>query len=193
MKNNQRFLVVIGFLAAVLGQLSANAQKLVDQGRIRPTDAELYVRSAIAGGGGDVNLLAGRSVAVVGELNFDGNRLDGNRNFVADAVTINYGVAATGTNPSAVAYTTALPAALTNANIVARQDGKVLFSLPISGINQAKNSDERYRTLGGLQLIKEQHEVQLTIEFPAGADLAPGADNSGYIEVLLRGFETYIR
>lgn len=193
-KNKLLFTLVVAFLSSIASTLSVNARELAQQGKIRPTDSELYVRKAVgSGGNGTVNLLEGLANSEVGISNFDGQRLDADRYFVVNALTVNYGVAATGTSAAAVNYTTALPAGLKCANVVIKQDNEVLFRIPIASINESKSSDTRYRELGAFSLIRDQKTVRVEIEFPDGTDLAPGAGNAGYVEVLLSGFETYIK
>jgi len=191
-RQKEGFMLAVAFLAGVQGLLSANAQQLAREGKIKPQDGVLYVRSAV-GGTNTQNLLEGKSNQEIGVTNFDGQILNSDRYFVIDSVTINYGVAATGTAAKAVDYSTALPLALKNANLLIRQDNEVIVKLPVSDINEAKSSDERFRTLGAFALLRDQKTITLEIEFPAGGDLAPGAGNTGYAEVLLKGFETYIK
>jgi len=190
--NKPKFMLVIAFLSAIAGTLSTNARALAEAGKIKPTDSELYVRKAVTPGG-SVNLLEGVSAAEIGITNFDGQRLDSDRYFIIDALTVNYGTASTGTSAKAVDYSTALPAALKNANLVIRQDNEVILRLPVSSINDAKNTDDRYRELGAFALLRDQKTISIDLEFPAGADLGAGAGKDGYVEVLLKGFETYIK
>lgn len=187
-----QFMVVIAFLGAVMNVLGVNAIKLFDEGKIKPTDSELFIRKDI-GSGGTVNLLEGLSTSTIGVSNFDGQRLDTDRNFVIDAITINYGIAAAGAGAATVNYTTALPAALKNANIVIKQDNEVILKLPVASINDAKNTDLRYRELGGFALLRDQRTITIDLEFAAGADTVPGAGNASFVEVLLKGYETYIK
>jgi hypothetical protein len=191
MKNKQTWMVVAAFLMSLSNVLSQEIGALIQKGQVKPTDSELYVRKAV--GNGTSDLLAGIPIAEVGITNFDGNKLEANRYFVADAITLNYGVAASGTSASNVNYTTALPPALKAANLIFRQNGEVVFKLPIAAIEQAKNTDARYRELGGFQLLRDKVATKIEIEMPDGADLNPGVDNTGYVEVLIKGFETYIK
>lgn len=192
MRQKEGFMLVVAFLAGVQGLLSANAQQLAREGKIKPQDSVLYVRSAV-GGTNTQNLLEGKTSQEIGITNFDGQILNSDRYFVIDSITVNYGVAATSTSPKAVDYTTALPAALKNANLLIRQDNEVIVKLPVADINAAKTSDDYYKVLGAFAFIRDQKTITLEIEFPAGGDLAPGAGNAGYAEVLLKGYETYIK
>ena len=190
--NKPKWMLVIAFLMQVTGQLSANAQQLINSGKVNPRDSTLAVRQSVVAGG-VVNILDGYSTQVKGRNDFNGNRLTNGRNFVWDAITVNYGVAADGTAVEAVDYTTALPAALKSANLIVRQDDDVIRKISLSAINDAKNTDARWYELGGFGLLKEELVTAIEIEFASGTDLAPGAGNTAYVEVLLKGFETAIK
>lgn len=192
MKNKAGFMLVIAFLSAIATTLSVNARDLARAGKLKPTDSELYVRKGVTPGG-SVNLLEGMSASEIGITNFDGQRLDADRIFVISEVTVNYGIATTGTSAKAVDYVTALPLALKNSHLVVKQDNEVILKLPITSINESKSSDNRYRELEAFALLQDQRTTSVDIEFPAGADLAPGAGNTGYVEVLFKGFETYVK
>lgn len=192
-QNKHKWMLVIAFLATVMGTLSANAQKLYEAGAINPRDAELAVRKAVVAGG-TVNLLdnAGQA-AIKGVNDFDGNRLTNGRNFVIDAITINYGVATTGTTAAAVDFSTALPPALKTANLVIKQNDIVIRRLSIASINEAKSTDLRFRELDGFAILKEETTTSIEIEFGANTSFSPGAGNDAYVECILKGFETHIR
>lgn len=193
MRNKAKWMAIVAFLTAVQASLSANIKQLIDQGSVRPTDSELFIRKNMGtGANGSINLLSGVTTAEIGVTNFNGNKLDSDRIFVLDALTINYGVAADNTAVSAVDYSTALPAALKCANLVVKQNGKTLVSLPVSAIADAKYTDERYRELAGFQLLEDGKTISIELEFAAGSDFVAGAGNQAYVEVVFRGMETYI-
>ncbi len=190
MRNLEKFMLVVAFLTANQHLLSANMKQVVAAKKARPVDSELFIRAAITAGG-TINLLEGLTTQTTGITNFDGNKLGEGRYFVADAITVNYGIAAAGTAVHAVNYISALPPALKAANLILKQEGHVITRLPISAINDAKNSDMRYRELGAFELLLENKIIEFLVQFPPGSDLAPPAGNDGYMEILLRGFETY--
>lgn len=192
MKNKEKFMLVIAFLTAVFGQLSANTKDYFTNSKIQPRDGTLVVRNT-AVAGGIVNLLEGYNSQQTGINDFNGQQLTSGRNFVVDALTINYGVAATGTAVHAAAYTTALPAALLAGNLVIKQKDEVVRRISIAAINQAKSADTRFYELDSFALLRDEHPTRIEIEFPAGSDLAAGGGNSGYVEVIFKGFETNIK
>ena len=190
--NKGKWMLVIAFLSAIFPNLPANAKDLMNSGKVNPRDTTLVVRKQIVAGG-TVNILDGYNSKVKGQNDFDGNKLTNGRNFVWDAITINYGVDLTATAVESVNYTTALPAALKSANIVVKQDDEVVRRISISAINDAKSSDERYYYLDGFGFLQEELVTAIEIEFASGTDLAPGAGNSGSVEVIFKGFETAIK
>lgn len=190
-KNKHLFMAFLAFLAAVSSSLSDNTKRLAQEGKLRAIDSELYVRARVGtGGSGAVNIMSALTTAQTGITNFNGQTLDAERYFFISSLTVNYGIAEPAILPSAVNYTTALPQALKNANLIIRQDGDVLLNIPIAGINAAKTSEDYYRELGGFVLLRDKTTISIEIDFPNGADLAPGGTTNGYVEVLLRGFET---
>ena len=93
-----------------------------------------------------------------------------------------------------VDYTKKLPAELLSSHLVVRQNGETIVKLPVSSINNAKQSDAYYRELEALAVIEPTQTVELMIETPQGSSITP--NNSGdksFVRVLLKGFETYLK
>lgn len=190
--NKAKWLLVIAFLSAVSGELSANTKQLIEQKKINPRDRTLVVRSKVAAGG-TVNLLDGYNSAIKGINDFNGNQLSNNLNFVLDMLTINYGTGEDATVVSkydTVDYTTALPAALKTANLIIEQDDKVIRKISIAAINEAKSMDARWFELEGFALLKSDTITGLKIEFGKNADFGLAAGTEAYVELILKGFET---
>lgn len=190
--NHPKFLMVVAFLMSMTGSFSANMKQNIQSGKVNPRDAQLAVRKVVAAGG-TVNLLENAGQASVrGKNDFDGNRLTNGKNFVVTDLTINYGTAADDTFEGAVDYSTALPIALKNANLVISQDEKVIRKISIARIQEAKSSDHRLYELKGLFLLKEETTTSISIEFPENASFGLAGGTSAYVEVILDGFETKI-
>ena len=84
LNNEEQYTRVATFLARQAPKFGLTPEAM---GRMKPTGSELYIRSQF-NAGGNVPLLNGNSTQEVGVTNFDGNRLDNGRFFVAQAVTI---------------------------------------------------------------------------------------------------------
>jgi len=190
--NKAKWHLIATFLLTVMSGLSANAKELLNSGDVNPRDATLAVRNLVVAGG-DVDILQSYNSYVKGNNDFNGNKLANNRLFIIDSLTINYGTGVTATvgeKYDSVNYTTALPPALKSANLVIKQGDQVIRRISISAINEAKNTDARWYELHGFALLREDQTTSITIEFPSGSDLAAGANNSGYVEVIFKGAET---
>ena len=192
-KNKLKFLLVTVYLATIMNDLSANTQANYAAGKLQPRDAELAIRKAIVAGG-TINLLENQGQSRTRGVNdFDGDRLTNGRNVILDAITINYGTALAATLPQNVDYSTALPSALKTANLVIKQNGVTKATLSVASINAAKSSDEYYRFLEAFVLLREETTTSVELEFGAGTDLGADPGDSGFVEVIFRGFETYVK
>lgn len=188
--NEEQYTRVATFLARQAAKFGLTPEAM---GRMKPTGSELYIRSQF-NAGGNVPLLNGNSTQEVGVTNFDGNRLDNGRFFVAQAVTIKYGEAAAGKKVWEVNYNKKLPPELLASHFVARQNGEVIIKLPIVSIDNAKNSDEYYRRLGYLAIFEPTQTIDVTIETPQGSVITPAVSGEkSFVEVLIQGFETYVK
>lgn len=190
--NKERWTKVVAFLEEMKPQLSANTQKLISQGKINPRETTLVVRKDVTAGG-TINLLDGFSTRETGRNDFDGQKLTNGRNFAWEFLTINYGVAPTGTTVENVDYVEALPPQLKSANFVLKQNQNVIRSLSVAAINEAKHTDQRYYWLGGLALLLEEQTVALELQFANGVSIDAGTGNSAYVEVILGGHETAVK
>lgn len=185
--NEEQYVKVSNFLENV------NAEKNLRMpvARLKPTPSELYVHSKFAAGG-VANLLTSNAVQEVGVTNFDGNKLESDRYFVADAVTVQYGEGtASSDKVYSIKYDKELPAVLLSSHLVIRQKNEIIVKLPISAIENAKKSDAYYRKLEALALIEPNAPVEIQIETPMGSTITPSSGDSSYVRVLIKGFETY--
>lgn len=190
--NKAKILMVVAFLATQADVLGAEFISAVNAGKVNPRDTTLVVRAEVTPGG-TVNLLESLKTKVRGANDFDGDELSNGRHFVIDAFTINYGVAASDSAVHTVNYTTALPPALKASNFAIGQTDVNLRRFSVAAVNEAKSTDYRYYQLESFVVLKASTSTQLDIEFPTGSsDFAAGEGNSGYVEVILKGFETNI-
>lgn len=196
LQNEEQFLRIATFLGTVKEKAARNGSALL--ANLRPADAkitpnELFVHAPISGGGTQ-HLLTGSSVQEKGVTNFDGNRLGQGRNFVADAITVQYGEAASGTNVYNVEFKDELPNVLQSSNIVVRQNNEVVIKLPIRSIQNAKKTDAFYRKLEALALLVDLQEIEISIELPSGSTITPKTSgHETFVAVYIKGFETYIK
>lgn len=190
LSNEEGYLRASTYLNSVAGKFGLTREQMT---RMKPTPSELYVNSVLSAGG-TAHLLTGNSTQETGVTNFDGNRLEQGRYFVINAVTILYGEAAADKKVWEVDYTKKLPAELLSSHLVVRQNGETIVKLPISSINNAKQSDAFYRQLEALAVIEPTQTVELMIETPQGSSITPtNSSDKSFVRVLLKGFETYLK
>lgn len=193
MINNERWILATNFLndPRIKNILSPNMQAVVNAKRVKLNETELYIRYELSNTpSGEINLLQNVTQRTLGTTNFDGNRLNQDRYFIWDGITINYGTATAGTPVNQVNYISALPAALKASDFIFKQEGVIVNNLAVTSINAAKSSDAFYRELGGLKLVEGDHKtIEPILAFVSGTDFGLGANNP-YVEILMRGFET---
>ena len=171
------------------------------------TATELYANKEVSVGAGTIPLLSGASVREVGITNFDGNQLEKGRIFTFDEVTILLGIDKKGAATGTVKYfslsngSTDIKKAfdhIGNANLIIKQSNEIVTSLPVRAIVNAQiaNSDSIYRDLGSFEVLEDNKAVDISIEFPSGAEVPGsvlGTGNGLFISVVAKGFETYVK
>lgn len=189
--NNEAYLRATEFLK---GQIIKKGYDW-DTARMKPMDSELYVNKSIEVGG-TVPLLTGASVQERGITNFDGNKLEKGRVFVANGVAFSFVVDDKTKLAHGVTYSSAdLPPALAFANLVLKQKDEVIIKIPINALTRANGraNASDYRELGALALIEDNAIVEFDIEFPQGAEMTVATGKALFVSVSLRGFETYLK
>lgn len=187
-KNDEKYLQVEQYLLDVAKKKGIT----IPTHRMRLAAGEMMVSSKYSAGGSS-NLLNGNVAREVGVSNFDGNKLETDRYFVIDGVTIAYGEGNAADKVYAVEYDKEVPAVLKSSNLIVRQNGQVLISLPIVSIINAKKKEDFYRHLNGLVLLEPNQPVEIIIESPVGSTITPSTGDTSFVRVLLKGYETLLR
>lgn len=187
-KNDEKYLQVEQYLLDVVKKKGIT----IPTHRMRLAAGEMMVSSKYSAGGSS-NLLNGNVAREVGVSNFDGNKLETDRYFVIDGVTIAYGEGNAADKVYAVEYDKEVPAVLKSSNLIVRQNGQVLISLPIVSIINAKKKEDFYRHLNGLVLLEPNQPVEIIIESPVGSTITPSTGDTSFVRVLLKGYETLLR
>lgn len=187
-KNDEKYLQVEQYLLDVVRKKGIT----IPTHRMRLAAGEMMVSSKYSAGGSS-NLLNGNVAREVGVSNFDGNKLETDRYFVIDGVTIAYGEGNAADKVYAVEYDKEVPAVLKSSNLIVRQNGQVLISLPIVSIINAKKKEDFYRHLNGLVLLEPNQPVEIIIESPVGSTITPSTGDTSFVRVLLKGYETLLR
>jgi hypothetical protein len=190
MYNTPFFHTVLLFLAAISGQLSEQLQKDLGTNSVILDDQELYIKKEITGGG-IVDLVDANTRKVTGICSFDENTLKTGRAFVFDKVSILYDTNAAAGLEGNLAYNTAAPKELTNADFVVSQDGREVFRMPVRSLHNIETGnaiDDEYIQLKTLRHLVDTREIKLQLHFPTGVSLQ-GA-NKHYIYVRIGGVQT---
>lgn len=161
-------------------------------GRMRPTPSEAYIASKFTAGG-TVHLLSGNIAQEIGVTNFDGNKLEADRYFVADSVTVLYGEGTSSNKVYEVKYDKELPAVLLASHLVVRQKNEVVIKLPVCSIDNAKKTQAFYRKLEAFALLEPNAPIEIQLETPMGASITPSSGDTSFVKVLIKGFETQLK
>jgi hypothetical protein len=190
MYNLQFFHTVLSFLTVVLGSLSTQLQADVQGGKVKLDDQVLYVKKEISGGG-IVKLLTGTTERVAGICSFDKNKLQPGRAFVFDAIAINYKADAAAGKEGSLAYDSAAPAELQNADFVIVQNNIEVLRMPVRDVHNietGRNAKDEYTFTRSLRVLNDVHTVDMYIEFPEGVALSNATKH--YVYVRLAGLQT---
>jgi len=194
MRNLERITLALAFLATVVTTLSTQAMQLIESRSMRVVAHTLLIRKDITGGGSNYDLIDANTKQINGVSTIDGNKLATGRVFVFDRVAVGYSSPDSGTALAANDYSTALPAALRNANIVVIQNGKEQLNIPVADCIAEAASNEvgtRYLQLPGFSWISDRENFQIQIQFPGdGASLAAGTGKINLFELRLQGVLT---
>lgn len=192
-----KFQIFLAFFAAMaqLGLIQEATVTEQNKGNLKFQDTCIYIRKQFTAGNTN-KLIDGRTEKVVGITNIDGNKLEKHQNIFITHVSLKYGVDASVTDAGLIDYNKdAMPNVLRNAELVVRQSGRVVFSLPISALDLGRNASpaavgsDRYE-LSQMALINDASSFEINIEFPDGSTTPAG---NNFVEVNFFGVETYYK
>ena len=190
MYNTPFFHTVLLFLAAISSQLSEQLQKDLGTNTVILDDQELYIKKEITGGG-IVDLIDSTTRKQAGICSFDENTLKTGRAFVFDKVSLTYDSNAASNLEGELAYNSAAPVALVNADFVITQDGREVFRMPVKSIHNIETGnaiDDEYIQLKTLRHLVDTREVKLQLHFPPGVSMSGATKH--YVYVRLNGVQT---
>lgn len=185
--------------------LLAKADMLADQTKtefaknnIKVIDDTKMLRKNIKGFAGTQEILTSATVLKKGTSDWDGNKLQRPENLIFSTISLAWGSHATITDPAAVAYSGCsenIPAALLNANVIIRQDDKIVVKQPVYNFMSEQKSEKANHEIGykmkGLQMLIEEKPVQILLEFPEG--VAVPTDKEYFVQIGLTGQKTVIK
>ncbi|MBR8534419.1 hypothetical protein KDU71_02520 [Carboxylicivirga sediminis] len=167
--------------------------------KVRFMDSDVNHIADITTAGGVYDLLRTTNDKIVGQSDFDSNKLEAGVNVAVEKIKIGYGkaVAADNTPIKDIVFSSlagAMPEALKRAKLIIKQDNKTLLKLPVERFTQGAVStktqgEEDALELGTPLVLIEQKPIDIQIEFGQGADIVAGLDKH-YLQVRLMGTET---
>lgn len=185
----------LNFLLLMASLLSTSLQSAIQATAFEIEPVELFIKKQVAGASGMYKLMDANTRQLDGICSFNSQgRLDQNRAVVFNEIALFYGVG-NADIPGAIAYTTAPPVSLANAELVISQEGKQVFRSSIRTLYSAgtelKNGDN-YLQLPSLRLLRDEKDVTVNIHFPADAPAlaAAGAGTTPYVYLSIKGIAT---
>lgn len=177
---------------AVAAKLDKATKEAIIDGTASLKPVVLYIRKKIVFGSGTIKLIDSKTRETKGVSNIEQNRLPAFRNVVFHAALLGYATDAADAKEAQLNYNTTLPVSLRNAELSINQDNGPIVTVPCSEFsadNAAVSELDKYVTLGGEYLIREQKAFEINIDFPEDT-IASGGAGHDYVEVRLIGIQT---
>ncbi|MCK4661348.1 MAG: hypothetical protein KAT68_00670 [Bacteroidales bacterium] len=185
-------------IASNFGELSKQTQALMKQGKIQYGDEPFYIRKAISGGSGIIELFEDSIDKSSGVTNISKGKLATYINLAFERIEVNHETSTTVTDVKDCAFTPMTPAttdlALLNGEIEVIVAGKTLLKTPLNQCVQPKKG-----IIGGLangfnlkavKLVKEDEPIQIRLHIAAGKTIDTTAAKKDFIEVVMLGAST---
>jgi len=196
MKNLQLFLIAADFLVMLGGadKLSADLNAKVNNGSVTVDPSTHFVRKDISGASSIYDFIDEQTDKIDGISSIKSTSLPKNQAFIFHGVAVGYSEGTTASGAGAQTYSDDLPAAVRNANLLIRQNGREVLNEPIANFAKGEATtrpSDYYFELPSLRYLKDDEAIEIKIVFPKGVALPDaGASNSNYMEVRLLGQKT---
>ncbi|OAB79743.1 hypothetical protein [Cochleicola gelatinilyticus] len=198
MKNLAGHLVVWAFLTTILVPMNVLSASLSKELKENPESVtvqpyELYARGDISAASGIYEFINNTTDKAQGISNIDKGRLASNEAFIFNGLSIRYSKDAVN-KVGDVAYNSALPNALRNAELEIRQNGRVVLNMPVASFhNKDSGSTEHdnFTFVGSLLYITDDTDFTVSFKFPRGVAMPAGeTTNYSYAELRMAGHRT---
>jgi hypothetical protein len=198
-----------------INNLSNELKALVSSGKLRFIND--HIKHRYSWGAGDIagitQILLTSNDERDGVSDFQGNKLPANKILVADGIRFAYGENANAVSPGIIRYSNFsedFPAELEGADLVLKQDGKVLarfaiadllipsFTTTVLGggsetstvVNKRVTKEERYYALPEPILIEGGKPLDIQLQLPVGIAAGGSGTNHAYVETAFSGMVT---
>ena len=192
--NRIKYLSALAHIEATSNKLSNALGNAVSGKQIRLLKHTAYVRKNATGASSTYNFIDENTKKLDGISTMNGNSLPQNMAVVADAIAIGIAQHADANKEGAVVYTQDVPAALRNANLVIKQNGREILDLPVADLiagEMPTKQEDYYHDLETFILLADEEAMTWQFVFPSGVVLEPstGAENV-YVEIRIKGYKT---
>lgn len=178
----------------VASKLSGDTRNAIENGKAQLKKSIAYVRKEITIGGGTIPLIDSNTKELQGISSFAGNSLPKFVNQFFDRVSLGYVAAGAGSSPANLSYDRSFPAGLRNANLVIKQDGDVVVSIPCTELDSngvaIDSLSGRFEHLGGVHMIREEKQFSIELMFPENATGTTTEGEKDFVEVMIDGIKT---
>lgn len=194
LNNRSKVLVALNFLMALSSAFSAELHSLLRSNQAGLKPHTFYVRKNATNASSRWAVINEETTKADGISTISKTSLPKNEAVVFDRIAVGYAENAAAGQEGAVNYSTTLPNALRNADLVITQNGREVVSVAIADLGKVTsptNQNDYYHDLESLQYLVDDQPMEIEIRFPNGQSITPGtAGHSCYLEVRLKGFKT---
>ncbi|WP_435415049.1 hypothetical protein [Polaribacter aestuariivivens] len=196
MKNALQITTVLAMVMQVLSfhanRLPVEFKQNLDQANIKVIENVNIIRKEVAVGSGTEELIDANTKKIRGVSDYIGNTLPDNTVQIITEIKVGYDASQTASGKEgSLSYGSDLSSTVRNARLVIKQDGNVIFTMPISQLNNPNtgtNNTDDFTQLAIPVVLVPNQTISFDIEFPVGG--TPNGTNKEYFELALRTFET---
>lgn len=196
MKNALQLTTVLALVMQVLSfhndRLPVEFQKNLQEAKIKVIENVNILRKEVVVGSGTEELIDANTKKIRGVSDYIGNTLPDNTVQIISEIRIGYDASQTASGKEgSLKYATALSSTVRNARFVIKQDGNVIFTMPISELNNPNsgtNNTDDFTQLAVPVVLVPNQTISFDIEFPVGG--TPDGTNKEYFELAFKGYET---
>lgn len=194
-----------GAVLDLISQLSGEKSNFSDELKRRIRNQEIGVEEThyfgvknISSEGGQIPLIDETSEKVYGTSNISKNKLNKNRAFLGDRIGLFYATGNEATPGGANFENKSFPAALKNAVLEVKQNGKTILERPCGDFSvavTAQDPEEKYLELRVPMVLADDLDFEINLQFPKGVSMAAGADadSQHLIKWAFLGYSTKIK
>ena len=159
---------------------------------LRLDAGEVYIAAEVAVSGGEKEMLPSGIDRNPGITNFDGNKLNDQRNIIVKKIQLGYDASQAASGKADVLkYASAPSGDVLGAELTVRQDGAIVYQAPLSSFfpqGTAQSVAELDVELDAYFMLIEGKTTSVKVEFPASA--SAHATNKEYLKATFKGWET---